>query len=124
MTENQFLNLLSDLIDDKLQSITANMATKDDIANMATKDDIANMATRDEVERIVASAKNELYDEIVRSQKYTEKIEKRVDILAEKVDMLVLKADNTALLLKLYNQQDEDITLLKARVEKVEMKLA
>lgn len=124
MTENQFLNLLSDLIDDKLQSITANMATKDDIANMATKDDIANMATRDEVEKIVASAKKDIYDEIVRAELYTEKIEKRVDILTEKVDMLVLKADNTALLLKLFNQQADEMTLLKARLDMVEMKLA
>lgn len=102
MTDTALLQALSDMMDSKLKTITDNMATKDDLKN----------------------AKNKLYNEIVRSENYTEKIEKRVDTLIDKVDILLLKADNTALLLKLINQQEDEMTALKMRLEVVEQKLA
>ncbi|MET3504595.1 hypothetical protein [Halalkalibacter oceani] len=36
-------------LNERVQKLEQNMATKDDIANMATKDDIANMATKDDI---------------------------------------------------------------------------
>lgn len=106
MTDTELLQALSDMIDSKLDSKLKPIAD-----NMVTKDDLKD-------------AKNELYKEIVRAESYSEKIEKRVDTLTDKVDTLLLKADNTALLLKLINQQADEMTALKARLELVEKKLA
>lgn len=115
MTDTDLLQSLSDMIDSKLKSITDNMASKDDLKAFATKDDINETIT---------SAKDELYNEIVRAEKQIDKIDSHVDTLSNKIDTLLLKADNTTLLLKLINQQSDELTALKARLEVVEQKLA
>ena len=102
----------------------ANMATKEDIANMATKEDIANMATKEDVFHIVGKAKAELYDEIIRAEKQSERIIERVDALESKVNTLLIQEDNTSIMLELYRNQATEIESMRTRIEDIEQKLA
>lgn len=66
-----------------------------------------------------AKAEAKLYDEIVRAEMQSEKIDQRVDVLTEKVDMLCLQADNTAIILSMTNKQAKDLEDVKIRLDRM-----
>lgn len=121
MTPNEKLDLLLSEITgmkNEIQGMKSNMATKEDIASMATKEDIANMATRQDLKGLASKEDvNKVFHELMNTEKWVGKLETRIEGLAEKVDTILLKSDNTALLLKL-------VTELENRMSKLEKNLA
>ena len=65
-----------------------------------------------------------LFDELMKVETWTGKIERRVDDLSGKVDTLLLQSDNSMMILELYNQNSAEINNLKYRVDKIERKMA
>ena len=124
MTIDQQLQFIIDNM--AMKDDIANMATKDDIANMATKDDIANMATKDDIANMmtkddIESVRMELYDELNRQ--YLEN-DKRFTRLEVGINTLLQQSDNTNILLRLFNQQADELEMVKTRVYAIEKKLA
>lgn len=72
----------------------------------------------------VYSSKMELYDELDRQYKENDKRFTRLDAISGKVDTLLLQSDNTALLLKLINRQENELEALKLEVQEIKKKLA
>lgn len=91
--------------DEKLDYILANMATKDDIAKLEKQ-------------------ANDTFSELMKVEGTVLKLQDDMSSLNDKHNTLLLKSDNTAILLKLIDQQSDELTLLKARIEAVEQKLA
>lgn len=115
-----------DFLLSEMQSMKSNMSTKDDIAEITSKvDDLSKRTERIEIRLDnIEKQGQKTFEELIITEKWVDKVEVRVNSLNEKVDTLLLKADNTALLLKLINQQADELTSLKARLEVVEQKLA
>lgn len=100
----------------EIQAMKSEMATKEELKNLATKEDLKGLATKEDVENV--------FNELLKTEAWTGRIENRVDELTNKVDTLLLQSDNTALLLKLMNQQADEVNSIRSRVEVLEMKLA
>lgn len=91
-----------DILLGKLENIEKQMATKEDIQSM----------------------KMELYDGIVRAEKNIDSNSEMLKSLNNKYDTLLLKTDNTDLLLRLINRQANEVDELKARLDIVEKKIS
>lgn len=72
----------------------------------------------------IQSAKMELYDEIIRAETAIDKNDETLKTLNTKYDTLLLKADNTDLLLRLINRQATEMDELKNRLEILEKKIS
>ena len=97
--------------------------TSDEKLNLILSN-MASVAARDDVISINAETKNELYEEIIRAEKSTDELSDIAAGMMVKIDTLLLKADNTSLLLKLINQQADELSGLKMRLDAVEKRLA
>lgn len=75
-----------------------------------------NMATKTDV--------NNVFDKLIKTEKWILDIDDRYKCLSEKVDTLLLKADNTSLLLQLINRQSAELELVKARMDELEKKIS
>lgn len=98
MTDSEKLDILLG----KLENIEKQMATKEDMQSM----------------------KMELYDEIVRAEKNIDSNSEILKSLNSKYDTLLLKTDNTDLLLRLINRQANEVDELKARLDILEKKIS
>ena len=112
MTDSQKLDLLLS----KFETMENRLGTMED--RMKTMED--RMATKDDIQY----AKTELYDEIVRAEIAIDKNSETLKTLNTKYDTLLLKADNTDLLLRLINHQATEMDELKNRLEIVEKKIS
>ena len=111
-----------------------NLATKEELKNLATKEELKNLATKEELEGLATKEDlkglatkedvREVFEELMKAEAWTGRIEGRVDELADKVDTLLLQSDNSAMLLKMINQQSAEVKEIRSRVEVLEMKLA
>lgn len=110
--DNELLQAISDMMDSKLSIIIANMATKDDLKAVDIK--VSGIENK----------LNETFDELMIVEKIALENQERIKALNEKYDTLLLKADNTDLLLKLINRQADEMDSLKARIEMLEKKIS
>lgn len=115
-----------DLLISDMQGMKSDMqGMKSDIQGM--KSDMLNMkgsmATKDDIAKLEKQG-NETFDELMKVETTVIKLQNDVSSLNDKYNTLLLKSDNTALLLKLIDQQADELTSLKARVDAVEQKLA
>ena len=67
---------------------------------------------------------NETFDELMLVEKIALDNQEQIKALNEKYDTLLLKADNTDLLLRLINRQADELDSLKARIEMLEKKIS
>lgn len=117
--DNELLQAISDMMDSKLSIIIANMATKDDLKAIENKvsgieNKVSNMENK----------LNETFDELMLVEKIALENKESIKTLNEKYDTLLLKADNTDLLLRLINRQADEMDSLKARIEMLEKKIS
>ena len=111
MAENEILALILD----EIKSMKSEMqGMKSDMQGMK-----AVMATKDDIESVraeIKATKYELYDEIVRAEKEIDKVRESVKDLNDKYNTLLLKEDNTALLLRLINGLQERVSILEKKL--------
>lgn len=90
-----------------------------------TNEDLqAIAALMDEKLKPVIKQGEETFKELMFVEKEVISNKDSLTDLHTKYDTLLLKADNTDLLLKLINRQSDEMAALKARIEQVEKKLA
>ncbi len=91
MSEELLIQVIERLsaIENRIDSMSTNMATKDDISNMATKDDISNMATKDDISNMATK------DDIMATRDDFAKLDAKFDVLTSDFARLEKKLDAT-----------------------------
>ena len=106
-------------VEQQLQYIIENMATKDDIANMATKDDIANMATKDDIANMATK------DDIYNSEKLLlNEMERLHNIYTKKFDRLSERMDIIQNEINATRYSNETVEILIKKVTELEKRIA
>ncbi|MDR1548408.1 MAG: hypothetical protein LBT06_07465 [Hungatella sp.] len=94
-----------------------------------TNEDLQSMAalinqTLDEKLKPITRQGEETFKELMIVEKHVIANHDSLKELHTKYDTLLLKADNTDLLLKLINRQSEEMDMLKTRVDQLERRMA
>lgn len=102
-----------DLILSKIENIESDVSSlKSDMQNV--KQDIQYLKKQGA----------ETFEELMKVEKTVIKNSDNIKDLQSKYNTLLLTSDNTVLFLKLINQQTEEVTSLKSRVDRLERQLA
>lgn len=100
-------------VEQQLQYIIENMATKDDIANMATKDDIANMATKDDIynsEKLLLNEMERLHN--IYTKKF-DRLSERMDIMQNEINATRYSNETVEILIKKVTELEKRIAELE-----------
>ena len=90
-------------------------------------DDGMGLTTEDlqSIAKLVNDSSNLVLGELGRvEQRLYKKIDEKIKSINDKIDTLLLKADNTALLLPLINKQAAELEAIKVRMNELEEKIS
>lgn len=100
-------------VDEKLNYILENMATKDDLKGTAKKEDLTGMATKNDLDYLESSLLSEIDLVQEKANTHFTKIEKRLGILESTVNTIKIESSTVSLLLKKVTIMEDELKTVK-----------